>query len=27
VNIDIRACTKMSMWTADYHSHSTMNNN
>jgi len=27
VNIDIRACTKMSIWTADYHSHSIMNNN
>ena len=27
VNLDIRSCNKMLMWTADYHSHSIMNNN
>jgi len=27
VNLDIRACNKMFVWAADYHSHSIMNNN
>jgi len=27
VNLDIRACNKMVVWAADWHSHSIMNNN